>query len=154
MLNDNQTKINEWQDMVYKITKTGTFSDIEIKPDFVSSPLPPARLTGDIDIYIDDIVINNSPLPRTTISMGWKPNLFDNLELNVYPTATSGKLYVSNREIKPASLEVYTTAGQMVISHALSLGDSSLNLTSWGNGVYLFKFLTSIGTKVFKIQKY
>jgi hypothetical protein len=63
MLNDNQTKINEWQDMVYKITITGTVSDIEIKPDFVSSPLPPARLTGDIDIYIDNIVINDDPTP-------------------------------------------------------------------------------------------
>jgi len=61
--NDKQIKINEWQDLVYKITSSGTFSLMEVKPDFVNSPPLSERLTGDIDIYFDNIVINDDPTP-------------------------------------------------------------------------------------------
>jgi len=61
--NDKQTKINEWQDLVYKITVSGTFSVMEVKPDFVNSPAPAERFTDDIDIYFDNIVINDDPTP-------------------------------------------------------------------------------------------
>lgn len=61
--NDKQTKTNEWQDLVYKITSSGTFGLMEVKPDFVNSPPLSERLTGDIDIYFDNIVINNDPTP-------------------------------------------------------------------------------------------
>lgn len=60
--NDKQTKTNEWQDLVYKITKSGNYALMEVKPDFVNSP-PSERLTGDIDIYFDNIVINDDPTP-------------------------------------------------------------------------------------------
>jgi len=63
LISDKQTKINEWQDIVYKITITGSIADMEVKPDFVSTSAPSNRLTDDIDIYIDNIVINNDPTP-------------------------------------------------------------------------------------------
>lgn len=62
MKSDKQTKINEWQDLVYKITVSGTFTMMEVKPDFVNSP-PADRLENDIDIYFDNIVINDDPTP-------------------------------------------------------------------------------------------
>jgi hypothetical protein len=68
LMSDKQTKINEWQDIVFKITTSGTFSDIEIKPDFISTSNPSDRFTDDIDIYIDNIVVNNDPTP-----LGEKP---------------------------------------------------------------------------------
>ncbi len=59
---DKQTKTNEWQDVVFKITRSGTFKIMEVKPDFVNQPLAD-RLQGDIDIYFDNIVINDDPTP-------------------------------------------------------------------------------------------
>lgn len=60
---DKQTKVNEWQDIVFKITVSGTFSDMEVKPDFVSTSAPSDRLADDINIYIDNIVVNSDPTP-------------------------------------------------------------------------------------------
>ncbi len=56
-----QTKINEWEDMVFDLSsKTGTYSIIAFMPDFQD----PVSLSDDIIIYFDDIVLNNDPLPR------------------------------------------------------------------------------------------
>jgi hypothetical protein len=55
---DEQTKINEWQELVFKITTTGTLGYIEVKPDFVNQS-PAGRLEDDIDIYFDEIVIKD-----------------------------------------------------------------------------------------------
>ena len=60
--NDKQTKTNEWQDLVFKITSSGTFRVMEVKPDFVNQPIA-ERLDNDIDIYFDNIVINDDPTP-------------------------------------------------------------------------------------------
>jgi len=60
---DKQTKNNEWQDLVYKITISGTLKMMEVKPDFVNGPSPADRLESDIDIYFDNIVINDDPTP-------------------------------------------------------------------------------------------
>jgi hypothetical protein len=60
--NDKQTKVNEWQDLVFKITTSGTFKLMEIKPDFINQS-PADRLDSDIDIYFDNIVINDDPTP-------------------------------------------------------------------------------------------
>lgn len=62
MKNDKQTKVNEWQDLVFKLTSSGVFRIVEIKPDFINQPLS-ERLDGDIDIYFDNIVINDDPTP-------------------------------------------------------------------------------------------
>ncbi len=63
LVNSNQTKTNEWQDLVFEINTTGTFEYIEIKPDFVNEVVSD-RLDVDIDIYFDNIIINDSPDPR------------------------------------------------------------------------------------------
>lgn len=52
-----QTKINEWEDIVFDFSaKTGTYPIIAFLPDFED----PLTLTGDITMYFDDIVLNNN----------------------------------------------------------------------------------------------
>jgi|GEM_PF-395460 len=60
-----QTLINEWEDMVFDFSeKTGTYPIIAFLPDFAD----PVGLTEDIDIYFDDIILNNDPNPIMTPS--------------------------------------------------------------------------------------
>lgn len=55
-----QTKTDEWEDMVFDFSeKTGTYPIIAFLPDFED----PLTLTEDIDIYFDDIILNNDPNP-------------------------------------------------------------------------------------------
>lgn len=64
LISNAQDVVNDWQDIVFEIPpKAIWLSYIELKLDFVNSS---GRLSQDIDIYIDNIVINNSPEPRLT----------------------------------------------------------------------------------------
>ena len=55
-----QTSIGTWEDMVFDFSsKTGTYPTIVFMPDFED----PLTLTDDIDIYFDDIILNNDPNP-------------------------------------------------------------------------------------------
>jgi len=55
-----QTKINEWEDIVFDFSaKTGTYPIIAFLPDFED----PLTLTEDITMYFDDIILNNDPAP-------------------------------------------------------------------------------------------
>ncbi len=55
-----QTKTEEWEDIVFDFSElTGTYPTIAFLPDFED----PLTLTEDIDIYFDDIILNNDPNP-------------------------------------------------------------------------------------------
>jgi hypothetical protein len=55
-----QTKTNAWEDIVFDFSDmTGTYPIIALMPD----KLDPVGLDDDIDIYFDDIVVNNDPNP-------------------------------------------------------------------------------------------
>jgi hypothetical protein len=55
-----QTLTNAWEDIVFDFSeKTGTYPIIAFLPDFED----PLTLTEDIDIYFDDIILNNDPNP-------------------------------------------------------------------------------------------
>lgn len=55
-----QTMTDAWEDMVFDFSeKTGTYPIIAFLPDFED----PLTLTEDIDIYFDDIILNNDPNP-------------------------------------------------------------------------------------------
>ncbi len=57
---NEQTVTNGWEDFVFDYTsKTGTYPIIAVLPDFSD----PVNLTEDIDLYIDDIIVNNDPNP-------------------------------------------------------------------------------------------
>ena len=78
--NDKQTAANVWQEFVFKITKSGNIGFIAIKPDFVNAPVS-SRLSGDIDIYIDNIYINDDPTPLEPLrsSSGNLPKILKDL---------------------------------------------------------------------------
>ena len=55
-----QTEIGVWTDYVFDFSaKTGPYPTIVFMPDFEN----PLVLTEDIDIYFDDIILNNDPTP-------------------------------------------------------------------------------------------
>jgi hypothetical protein len=57
-----QTTTGSWVDYVFDFSdKTGTYPTIVFMPDFEL----PLALTEDIDIYFDDIILNNDPNPAT-----------------------------------------------------------------------------------------
>lgn len=57
-----QTQTNVWVDYVFDFSaKTGTYPTIVFMPDFAE----PVGLTEDIEIFFDDIILNNDPTPMT-----------------------------------------------------------------------------------------
>lgn len=59
-----QTKINQWEDLVFDFSSlTGNYTKISLMPDFID----PVALSGDINIYFDDIIANNNPNPISFI---------------------------------------------------------------------------------------
>ena len=57
-----QTVTGAWVDYVFDFSeKTGTYPTITFMPDFEAV----LTLTEDIDIYFDDIILNNDPKPQT-----------------------------------------------------------------------------------------
>jgi hypothetical protein len=60
-----QTQTNAWEDFVFDFSgKTGTYPTISLMPDFED----PLTLTDDIEIYFDDIRVNNDPNPSVPFS--------------------------------------------------------------------------------------
>lgn len=57
--NDKQDKTNAWQDLVFKLTKSGTYTLMEVKPDFVDN----GPVATPVDIYFDNIFISEDPTP-------------------------------------------------------------------------------------------
>ena len=52
-----QTKVNQWEDLVFNFSSlTGSYTKISFMPDV----LDPVGLGADINIYFDDIIINNN----------------------------------------------------------------------------------------------
>ncbi len=67
-----QTTTGEWVDYVFDFTpKTGAYPIIAFMPDFED----PLTLTEDIDIYFDDIVLNNDPNPAVANSVTLNVNM-------------------------------------------------------------------------------
>ena len=59
-----QTKINQWEDLVFDFSSlTGNHVKISLMPDFID----PVGLSADINIYFDDIIVNNNPNPISFI---------------------------------------------------------------------------------------
>ena len=146
-----QTLVNDWQDIVFKINNTGDYCYFEFKPDFINA-VPSTRLTGDINIYFDDLIINDSPDPRQKISTGRQAQTSDSHLLQIFPIYTSGQVSINNKEANTVLMEIYTTTGQMMLSKIISSGVSTLNFNFLMKGIYLFKFITQTKSTLKKIQ--
>jgi hypothetical protein len=119
--NLKQTKVNDWQEVVFKISTTGTFSFICIKPDFVNAVVS-TRLTGDIDIYFDNIYINDDPTPmgETTIPpfLGNLPENFEGTSTLLDPIDYCGDRFGS-------FIQAFANTDLTVVDNPLILGNTS-----------------------------
>lgn len=131
-----QTKINEWEDIVFDFTeKTGTYPIIAFMPDFED----PLTLTDDIAIYFDDFIVNNDPNPITP------PSQVINVDMSesglaegqqVFLSGALGGIYGSWAEPGTnANNEMFDTDGDKIYSITLALPD----------GVIAFKFFMGAG---------
>ena len=152
MKSNAQTLTNEWQDLVFKINNTGDFCYFEFKPDFVNA-VPSSRLTENINIYFDDIVINNSSEPREHISTNVSLIRDHLLGLRIFPSVTSDFVTVVHEEKLAVKLEVFNITGQVVTLKQLARPRTNIDLSAWQNGTYLFRLTVHDKTKVMKIMK-
>lgn len=112
MINKKQTKQNEWQDVVFKLTASGSYCYLEVKPDFEDYEVG-TRLDSDIQIYFDDIVINDDPTgvgetPEPVITFeGTLPENFEG-ENTLLDSRFYGENYgtFGNNEIEPQYISV------------------------------------------------
>jgi len=81
-----QTKIDAWEDMVFDFSaKTGTYSIIAFMPDFED----PLKLTEDITIYFDDIILNNKSIAAVP------PEQVINVDMNASGMPGGSKIWIS-----------------------------------------------------------
>ena len=102
LVSNAQNVVNEWQDLVFEIPNTGNYSYIEIKPDFVNA-VPSSRLTEDIEIYFDEIIINGSSTPRT----------FSEQKLGEYPFP------IANASLLPENTDTSVQLSELTYSSGL-----------------------------------
>lgn len=150
---DGQTKINEWQDVVFKVTTTGDFCYFEFKPDFINQT-PATRLQNDINIYFDDIIINNSSQPRESIALetGLLKSTSE-FQVNVVPESISGIFSIINNNISPTFMQVYNMTGELLLHKKLVSGKSRIDLSTRTNGIYLIKIFSGSNSKLMKFLK-
>jgi hypothetical protein len=131
-----QTKVNEWEDIVFDFTeKTGTYPIIAFLPDFSD----PVNLTEDITIYFDDIVLNNNPNPAGP------PSQIINVDMSALEIPSGTPVYISgaiggiygtwNAPGENANNEMFDTDGDKIYTINMSLP----------NGLIAFKFFLGAG---------
>ncbi|KAF0199319.1 MAG: hypothetical protein FD166_442 [Bacteroidetes bacterium] len=131
-----QTKVNEWEDIVFDFTeKTGTYPTIAFLPDFSD----PVNLTEDIIIYLDDIILNNDPNPMTP------PEQVINVDLSALELPAGQQVYIAGTMggihgtwIQPgenANNEMFDTDGDKIYTITMHLAD----------GLIAFKFFLGAG---------
>ena len=144
-----QTKINEWQDVVFPINNIGDYCYFEFKPDFVNAP-PNSRLSEPIDIYFDEIIINNNPNPRTGASSGNYEQMLD--ILSVYPTITSGIININYPLKKSYSLKIHDINGNLIEENKLEKS-SKIDISKCVPGTYILSLADEEIDRKFKIVK-
>lgn len=154
MSSSEQTLVDEWQDIVYEINTTGTMSYFEFKPDFVNSTVS-SRLDSDIMIYFDDIVVNNSPNPRTEVSSQPSIESDNSSLLTISSTMVDSDIKVYNHADTALEARLYSlVSGSFITEQILPIGGSSITVPTLGTGWYLLVVDTAKGKECFKIYKY
>ena len=147
------TRTGQWQDLVFKVQKTGDFCHFEFKPDFIQTPPPADRLTDNLDIYFDNIVLNYDPNPRTSNVPTETPLSTDEDLLEVFPTVTAGWTEIQNRTRENMEARLYVPTGTLTCRTLLAPGINTLDLSKQPAGTYILKAGNaqhSITTKIVK----
>ncbi len=117
-----EARANAWSDIVFAMKGNGYEIDrIRIYPDCESSV---NRLSGDIDIYIDEIIYSDSPTPRTATGYCKVAGTLSN-ERYISYIATSGALL----NIKQANSGKATTIPNKSNSAIIANPGAQVNLT-------------------------
>ncbi len=151
IINHNQAYINEWQDMVFKINNPGTYSYFEFKPDFLNQN-PASRLTGDIMIYFDGIIVSDDPSPRTvTTRTGPGPEAEG---LRVYPTLTRDRVFLSRHEEAPVKVRIFDIKGTLMTEQLLEGQSGTFDFSAYSPGMYILQYRGHQSTRSTKIIKH
>jgi len=135
-----QTKINEWEDMVFDFSsKTGTYPIIAFLPDFADL----VGLTEDIIIYFDDIILNNDPNPIPVPAQTFNIDMTGSDMLpgsQVWIAGTMGGIYgIWNEPGTNPNNEMFDPDGDGIYSITMHLPDGLIAFkffwgTGWGHG--------------------
>lgn len=139
---NEQTVVNGWADYVFDFSeKTGTYPTIVFMPDFEN----PLTLTEDIDLYFDDVILNNDPnpvsgTPELTINVDMSESGLAEGQQVFISGAFSGTVYgVWNEPGTNANNEMFDPDGDKIYSITLQIGYGLANFkffmgTGWGSG--------------------
>jgi len=135
-----QATTGAWEDFVFDFSdKTGTYPTIAFMPDFED----PLTLTEDIEIYFDDILINDDPNPITP------PVQVINVDMSESGLAEGQQVFISgalggiygtwNEPGTNANNEMLDPDGDKIYSISLALPDGVIAFkffmgTGWGSG--------------------
>ena len=79
---------------------------------------------------------------------------FDKAPINLYPNPTNNFVTIDNSEAHYQSVAVYNYLGQEVTQQKLSFtNNQSIDLSSFSNGVYLFKLQSENSSETVKVIK-
>ncbi len=123
-----QTETSMWQDIVFDFsTLDGNYAVVALMPDFSD----PFETAGDVEIYIDNIQITNSPDPISGI---WNNTADTQIELYPNPCTISVTIDLNN-DMK--SIMITNMMGQTVYTmHNVSKGIVSIDASSLNTGMY------------------
>ena len=123
-----QTETSMWQDIVFDFsTLDGNYAVVALMPDFSD----PFETAGDVEIYIDNIQITNSPDPISGI---WNNTADTQIEL--YPNPCTNSVTIDlNNDMK--SIMITNMMGQTVYTmHNVSKGIVSIDASILNTGMY------------------
>ncbi len=79
------------------------------------------------------------------------------IDVSVYPNPTSDNLFIDVSDEDIATVEIYNNAGQLVSSIEVKDSKTTIDVSAWDNGIYLYKLRNSFGEEVisdkFVVQK-
>jgi len=133
-----QTETGMWQDIVFDFsTLDGHYAVVALMPDFAD----PFETAGDVEIYIDNIQITDSPNPISGI---WNNQAENLIELYPNPCTTSLNIDLKN-DMK--SVVISNMMGQTVYSmQNVNKGIVNIDASSFNSGMY-FITLTDTDNK-------
>ncbi|PKP32198.1 MAG: hypothetical protein CVT99_05485 [Bacteroidetes bacterium HGW-Bacteroidetes-16] len=134
-----QTETEGWQDIVFDFSSlTGDYGVVAFMPDFVD----PLATAADVDMYIDNIQITNSPNPISGI---WN-NKYDNA-ISLYPNPCNTSVTIDlTKDMN--SVVISNLMGQKVLSmENVQKGTVNINVSFLNQGLY-FITLTDSNNKM------
>jgi hypothetical protein len=144
---NQQTLMNEWEDFVFDFTSMdGTYPIVAFMPDFEV----PLTLTGDIEIYFDDIVLSDKPYQILTGTA-----LLNSEKINIFPNPAHDLVTLAgNQEFQ--RICIYDVMGRIKkeIRNKVEKGNIRINVSDLTAGVYIISLVDANGIQSFtKLMK-